>query len=70
MSPSPEAQRPSVYHFVLVTPESRVAAISTWIHVPGGVVAFHDETSSVSPNPVWNQGEVQRAYEYVRAGEP
>ena len=51
MSPSPEAQRPIVYHFVQVA-RSVSACISTWIHVPAGVSAFHEETSSVKPKPV------------------
>ena len=49
------------YHFVAVAPPSRLACISTWIHVPAGVVAFHDDTSSLKPKPVWSHGEVQRA---------
>ena len=46
------------YHFVR-WPSAAVACISTWIHVPAGVSAFHDETSSVKPKPVSNTGVVQ-----------
>jgi hypothetical protein len=59
-----------VYHFVLVAPPSPEACISTRIHVPGGVSAFHEDTSSLKPKPVANQEDVQRAYEYVRLGDP
>ena len=51
MSPSPNAQRPIVYHLVVV-PRSVVACMSIWIHVPAGVSAFQDDTSSVNPKPV------------------
>jgi hypothetical protein len=30
----------------------------TSIHVPAGVDAFHEETSSVKPNPVCSHGDV------------
>src|SRR5256885_16172913 len=42
--PSPEAQMPIVYHLVS-RPDPR-ACISVRIHVPAGVAAFHDATSS------------------------
>jgi hypothetical protein len=51
-----------VYHFVQYAP-SVVACISTRIQVPAGVVAVHEDTSSVNPKPVENAGDVQRAYE-------
>ena len=55
---SPYAQRPSTYHFVvvalLITPR-----ISTCSQVPGGVSAFHDETSSVNERPGLNACDVQ-----------
>src|SRR5687767_15036867 len=44
MSPSPDAQMPSVYHFVS-RPEPP-PCISILIHVFAGVAAFHDATSS------------------------
>src|SRR2546421_11949026 len=47
MSPSPDAQMPIVYHFVS-RPDPR-ACISVRIHVPAGVDAFHDATSSSNP---------------------
>ena len=55
---SPPDQRPSTYHLVVV-PASVVPAIETSIQVPGGVVAFQDATSSVSPKPLLTCGEIQ-----------
>ena len=48
MSASPDAQIPIVYHFVS-RPEP-LACISVRIHVPAGVCAFHDATSSSKAN--------------------
>src|SRR5919199_1835040 len=58
MSPSPNAQRPIVYHLV-TAPLSVVARMCTSIQLPGGVDAFHDATSSVKPKPVEYHGDVQ-----------
>src|SRR4051794_28013994 len=57
MSASPYAQRPIVYHFVCA-PLSVTPRMWTSIHVPAGVDAFHDATSSVKPNPVEYHGDV------------
>ena len=57
-SPSPDAQRPSTYHFV-----SRASCVrarsSTWIHVRAGVVAFHDGTACENAKPGSYQADVQ-----------
>ena len=55
---SPPVQRPSTYHLVVV-PRFVVPAIATSTQVPGGVVAFQEATSSVSPKPVLTCGETQ-----------
>src|SRR4051812_13122446 len=57
MSASPYAQRPIAYHFVCA-PLSVTPRMWTSIHVPAGVDAFHDATSSVKPNPVEYHGDV------------
>ena len=56
MSPSPDAQVIIVKNFVS-RPEPR-ACISTLIHVPGGVSAFHDATSSSKANATGIHSEV------------
>ena len=53
-----------MYHFA-TCPLSSVGFISTWIHVPGGVCAFHDETSSFHGNESVVGAEVQVPYSYV-----
>ncbi len=55
---SPPVQRPSTYHLV-VAPRSVRPAIATSTQVPGGVVAFQEAISSVSPKPVATCGDVQ-----------
>ena len=42
---------PIVYHFVNV-PSPRSARMKTRMNVPAGICAFHEDTSSVKPNPV------------------
>ncbi len=63
-SPSPDAQRPSTYHFV-----SRASCVrarsSTWIHVRAGVVAFHDGTACENAKPGSCQPDVQLPDSYV-----
>ena len=46
------------YHFVVVL-LSVMPWSSTCSHVPTGVSAFHDETSSVKPKPGASDGDVQ-----------
>ena len=57
-SASPDAQRPSTYHFV-----SRASCVrarsSTWIHVRAGVAAFHDGTAWENAKPGSCQADVQ-----------
>src|SRR5438552_12969198 len=60
ISASLKAQRPITNHLVVYT-LSGEACISIWIQVPGGVAAFHDDTSSLKLIPLLNHGEVQRA---------
>ena len=42
-------QRPRMYHFAQCPLSSR-GLTSDWIHVPGDVFEFHDETSSLNAN--------------------
>ena len=58
------AQRPRTYSFDVV-PSSAVPCIDTWIHVPGGVSAFHEATSSVKAKAGVTTGEVQVPTSYV-----
>ena len=62
MVSSPEAQTPIVHQSLeTVRPPflSRASCICTWIQVPLGVAAFHDETSSSKSKPGRNHGPVQ-----------
>ena len=53
------AQRPRMYHFEAQCPSSSCGSTSDWIHVPGDVFAFHDDTSSLNGNESLYTGEVQ-----------